>query len=125
MADVVLDIEVVGVNPNGGSPQWCPGEPLAVAGDVLQSRGDEGPDSVDVDPAVRCAQGPRVEDGNAGDMEVCSTCLQSQERGVERREALVIGGGVHMVAFAKNRIYVTALDHLPEIPRQVSVPIDS
>ena len=61
--DVVVQVEMLVVDPYRVFFDRHPGEVLAVPGDVLQFRLDESPDLVDVDAAVGPGQRGGVENG--------------------------------------------------------------
>jgi hypothetical protein len=83
VADVVVEAEAVVVDPHRRPVVGDVGEPLAVAGDVLELGLDVGLDPVDVDATVGPFQLARFEDRHRRHVHVGGARFQRQERGVE------------------------------------------
>ena len=90
VADVVLDAEVVVVDPDRPATQRCVGQALPVARDAVQARADERADPLDVDAAVLGAQRPGFGDEHRRDVHRRARPLGAEERRVLRREQLVL-----------------------------------
>jgi hypothetical protein len=89
VADVVVDGEVLVIDPHRRPLDRHMGEPLAVAGHEMQLRCDELTDALDVDAAAVTRQIAGLEHGEAGDVHVGHPRLEREKRVVEIRKPLV------------------------------------
>ena len=64
--DVIADVEVRGVDPDGIVSQWNEGQPLPVARDQMQARGDVRANTRDGDARVPAREGTGLEDRRQG-----------------------------------------------------------
>ena len=89
VAQVVVEVEAVVVDPDRVALDGDVLELLAVARDLGQGRSGGLADRVDVDAALGPAQGARLEDQGRGDVHVGVRLLEEQEGVVEGRESVV------------------------------------
>ena len=91
VADVVVEVEVLVVDPHRAADSGTQGQPLAVARVVRRPRLAGGEDALLIQTAtVRGAQRLGIEESHRADVHVRRVALDLQERAVERREALVV-----------------------------------
>ncbi len=86
---VVVDVEVLVVDPDEAIPERDGREALAIARDQVQARGDVGADGVDVDAAVRTARRARRRAEHGGDVLVGGRAFDGEEGVVDDGEAVV------------------------------------
>jgi hypothetical protein len=93
VTQVIVEREVLIVDPDRMTIIRDVVEALPVAGDVLQLGLDVAPDPLDVDPPVLSFQRRRVEERHPGHMHVAGRGLQGEEGGVEVGERFVVEVG--------------------------------
>jgi hypothetical protein len=85
VANVVVELELVVVDPHCVVHQWDVTHTLPIAGDQAESRPDVRPNPFDVDPTVRSRDGSYFEDGRNRDVHVRRRRLEGEERSVQSR----------------------------------------
>ncbi len=93
MAQVVVEVEVRVVHPDGMADQRHVLEALAEAGMAPDAGSGESPDAREVDAAVGAEQRPALEDRNGADVHVHVLVFDLEEGGVESREAFIVRVG--------------------------------
>jgi hypothetical protein len=88
--EVVVEGEVLVVDPDWAAVVGDPFETLAITRDVLELGGDVGPYSGDVDPAIFALERSCVEQRHPGDVHMAGPGFEREERGVEIAQRLVV-----------------------------------
>ena len=83
VADVVIDVEVLVIDPSWMALQRNPRQTLPVSRNQVQLGFDQSADTFGVDAALRITHGGGFEDGNPGDVHVSRPGLQRQKRVIE------------------------------------------
>jgi hypothetical protein len=89
MAHVVVDVEVVIVDPYRVVLDRHVRQPLSVAGDEMQARHHVGADAIDVDAAIGEAERPGLVHRRTGHVHGGVRSLEEEERVVEEAQAVV------------------------------------
>ena len=90
MSDVVLERELIVVDPHRVAVVGHPFQTLPIAGYVLELGEDVSPDSGEIDSTVLALEGGCIEQGHSSDVHMTGPGLERQERGVEVGEKLVV-----------------------------------
>jgi hypothetical protein len=84
MADVVIKVEMLVIDPYRVTLERYGRQPLPIAGNHMEPRVDYPTDPVDVHPAATCGS-PRTEERHSTDVHVRVSRLEREERCIEIR----------------------------------------
>src|SRR6266481_7425138 len=89
VTDVIINVEMLIVHPHGMIRHRDISQPLAVARNEVQPRGDVVANLIDVDAAIGCPERPALERCPAGNVHGAGGGLHHEKRVVEEAETVV------------------------------------